>query len=271
MKKIVLSICILFQMLTISSCSFSQETGFVLFPRQYTITYEVFGICETPEPSKTLINGQLGKYYPKIEIPDGYRIEGWYLDEKFLDIAHYGYEPKGDVTLYANWKRIPRVSVTGYDDVDLMLCDTFNAMFKISKTSKVDSVGKENVEYGKYSSDTVYVIEVVVYIQRAGRNFHESLIKNLDKIFANESFENLNQECKIIFYYCEVDYNSNPNLNTRFEMYVQNVKTYDIVAKVVASTQLDYASLSTLTLTDEEVNSIYDAYWEALGTTRTNT
>ena len=167
-------------------------------------------------------------------------------------------------------KETTRVSITGYDDVDLMLCEKVNVMFKVDKMNNYKSVGKIYLEPTKIVDNKDFVIRVFIDVQRAGSNFHESLIKNLNKIFANESFENLNQECAIIFYYSEIDYNDAPNLNTRFEMKLYSVAERKHTHSVTASTQLDYADLTDLVLTDEEVNSIYDAYWNALGTTNPN-
>lgn len=158
----------------------------------------------------------------------------------------------------------PRIKLTGYDSVDLILGKEVNCLFRV-KPGNVISLGNVDSKYAEYNDDTTYVIKVSIDVQRTPRNLEQALLDTINTIINHPDYKALNEKCEIIFYYSPLSYDDAPTLCSDITMYVQDVYTLETYGRVQAASQLDYASVSDLSLTEAEINSVFAMYKQLTG------
>lgn len=158
----------------------------------------------------------------------------------------------------------PRIKLTGYDSVDLILGKEVNCLFRV-KPGNVISLGNIESKYAEYNDDTTYVIKVSIDVQRTPRNLEQALLDTINTIINHPDYKALNEKCEIIFYYSPLSYDDAPTLCSDITMYVQDVYTLETYGRVQAASQLDYASVSDLSLTEAEINSVFAMYKQLTG------
>lgn len=129
MKKIflvILTLCLL----TLASCADIDVSN---DNEKYEITFNNCGFGESTESVSDVLNLPLNL---PILFEDGYKFDGWYLDENYTKLAKEGMTISSDITLYAKWKKLEYTS-----GLDFMISEdgSYYILFGINE-SAVDVV-----------------------------------------------------------------------------------------------------------------------------------
>ena len=140
MKKIILTLLLLFSLFCFASCKNNKTPIATEEPTavvSYTIEYNTFGVIATPEKVEGVL--ELPAILPVLNV-EGYSFDGWYYEQTFITKANPQDKLSGNVTLYAKFTEIIDPSIL--NDV------VFESITEVYEKGKTYSISATNIPTG---------------------------------------------------------------------------------------------------------------------------